>query len=75
MYLIKWEGEDEEYATWESHKGTTQKWAHLLKQFKNTLHNKNKSQNEMDIIKDLEACRVCLYLFINTLMIITYFEE
>eukprot|EP01083_Nonionella_stella_P176975 620711_1 len=39
QYLIKWEGEDEEYATWESYDEVTQSWPHLLHQFN---HNKRK---------------------------------
>ena len=44
QYLIKWEGEDEEYATWESYKETTEKWGHLLKQFNNRPDRKNSTE-------------------------------
>lgn len=34
--MIKWEGEDEDYATWESHNEVIEKWGHLLKTFNET---------------------------------------
>ena len=34
--MIKWEGEDEDYATWESHNEVIEKWSNLLKTFNET---------------------------------------
>lgn len=46
QYLIKWEGEDEEYATWESYDEVSSSWSHLLQMFNH--HKRTKITNPND---------------------------
>jgi len=58
QYLIKWEGEEEEYATWESYDEVSSSWSHLLQMFnrqkrtKPPLPSSSKTRTDIIVIAD-----------------------
>eukprot|EP01083_Nonionella_stella_P225515 801669_1 len=50
QYLIKWEGEEEEYATWESYDEVSGSWSHLLDEWEFKLKNMKRNHKHKSIM-------------------------